>query len=470
VPAQPDLKLRFAEFVFDEPQRQLFKGVEPVRLSPKAFQLLTLLVHERPRALSKSDLHAQLWPNTFVSDGSLATLVGELRSAFGDDRSQSRFIRTLHGFGYAFTAEAAEEVTEEAPATVARLRPSRFAAVACALAVSLLSASNSPSKRSDSDDEARKAYAEGKQLIDYAVDDAGTLSRALASFKKAAAHSPRYADAWAGIAFCYAEMGFSSILLPADAFPASRDAAMTALRLNPNLGDAYVSIADVESQYEWNQEKAEEHYGRALSLSPADYRAHSRYAFFLAVNGRFDEAVLQANRAVELNPSGHGARNLVAWVFYLARRYDPAIREFRNALESDPDNPILRENLADAYLAAGRTGEAFAVYQQWARLAGYRPEQIEALDRAWRTGGMNGYWHQRIEIEREEQLDSGDVFPYRMALLYARAGESDGAFEWLERAYEQRSNHLLRLATEPAFDSIRGDVRFRQIMQRIDAK
>ncbi|MDQ6803172.1 MAG: tetratricopeptide repeat protein [Acidobacteriota bacterium] len=460
------MKLRFAEFTLDGSQRQLFKGVEAVRVSPKAFHLLTLLVQERPRALSKADLQQTLWSNTFVSDGSLATLVGELRSALGDDRRQSRFIRTLHGFGYSFTGE----VSEEAPATGRRVTPSKFAALACALAVALVSARSVPSGRSVVDDEARRAYAEGKQLIDYAPDDAETLSRALVAFKRAATRAPDYADAWAGIAHCYAEMGFASILLPAEAFPSSRDAAVTALRLNSNLGDAYVSIADVESEYEWNREKAEEHYLRALSLSPGDSRAHMRYAFFLAVNRRFDEAVPHANRAVELNPSGHAGKNLAAWISYLARRYDTAIRDFRSALESDPDNAVLRENLADAYLAAGRAGEAFAVYQQWARLAGYAPEQIEALDRAWRTDGMTGYWRQRIAMEREEQLASGDVFSYRMALLYARAGDSDNAFEWLERAYEQRSNHLLRLAAEPAFDKLRGDVRFHRLMQRVEAK
>lgn len=465
------MSLQFGEFTLDISRRQLLKGAEPVRLSPKAFHLLTLLVQEHPRALSKVDLHEQVWPDTFVTDGSLATLVAELRSALGDDRSQSRFIRTLHGFGYSFTADVSEApATAPASAPPRRLPGRRSAAVACALAVAVLSARSSPSARTDADDEARRDYTEGKQLVEHAVDDAETLSRALVSFKKSAARSPAYADAWAGIAWCYAEMGFASILLPADAFPASRDAAVTALRLDPNLGDAYVSLADVESQYEWNQEKAEDHYRRALALGPSDSRAHSRYAFFLAVNGRFDEALPQANRAVELDPSAHAARNLAAWVLYLARKYEPAIREFRNALESDPDNPVLRENLADAYVAAGRDGEAFAAYQQWARLAGYAPEQITALDLAWHAGGMNAYWRQRIDIDRDEQLESGDVFPYRMALLYARAGDSDNAFDWLERAYEQRSNHLLRLATEPAFDSIRGDVRFRRMIDRVGTK
>lgn len=94
----------FGGFTLDESRRQLFKGAEAVHLSPKAFQLLSILVAERPRAVSKKDLQDRLWPDTFVTEGNLSSAVAELRSALGDDRRESRFIRTLYGFGYSFAA------------------------------------------------------------------------------------------------------------------------------------------------------------------------------------------------------------------------------------------------------------------------------------------------------------------------------------------------------------------------------
>lgn len=94
----------FGDFTLDESTRQLLKSGEPVRLSPKAFQLLSILTAESPRAFSKADLQQRLWPGTFVTEGSLATLVTELRSVLGDDAREPRFIRTLYGFGYSFTA------------------------------------------------------------------------------------------------------------------------------------------------------------------------------------------------------------------------------------------------------------------------------------------------------------------------------------------------------------------------------
>jgi DNA-binding winged helix-turn-helix (wHTH) protein len=100
-------RVRFADFVVDHGARQLIRGEQPVHLTPKAYHLLTLLLDARPRALSKDELQQGLWPATFVDEANLTVLVAELRSALHDDARHPRFIRTVHGFGYAFSADAA---------------------------------------------------------------------------------------------------------------------------------------------------------------------------------------------------------------------------------------------------------------------------------------------------------------------------------------------------------------------------
>lgn len=100
------MRLRFDDFVLDLGTRELLRGGAAVSVSPKAFQLLELLVRQRPNALSKDDLHRGLWPDSFVVDGNLANLVAELRKALGDDAQEPRFIRTVQRFGYAFPAGA----------------------------------------------------------------------------------------------------------------------------------------------------------------------------------------------------------------------------------------------------------------------------------------------------------------------------------------------------------------------------
>ena len=102
------MRVRFGECVLDSDTRQLSVRGETVHLSPKAFQFLELLLESRPKALSKSEIHERLWPGTFVSDGTLASLLVEVRSATGDSARDSRFVRTVHRFGYAFSGSAQE--------------------------------------------------------------------------------------------------------------------------------------------------------------------------------------------------------------------------------------------------------------------------------------------------------------------------------------------------------------------------
>ena len=104
----------FGRFTLDIGARQVLFAGQPVHLSPKAFDLLALLVTRRPEAVAKGDIHAQLWPDTFVSDVNLAVLVTEIRMALGDSARQPTIIRTVQRFGYAFIGEASEVVGRDA--------------------------------------------------------------------------------------------------------------------------------------------------------------------------------------------------------------------------------------------------------------------------------------------------------------------------------------------------------------------
>lgn len=101
-------RVSFGPFTLDVETRLLLRGrdQQPVHLSPKAYELLCVLVDTRPRAVAKSELHERLWPSTFVSEATLASLVAEVREALGERGREGRFIRTAHGFGYAFSGEA----------------------------------------------------------------------------------------------------------------------------------------------------------------------------------------------------------------------------------------------------------------------------------------------------------------------------------------------------------------------------
>lgn len=109
------MRVAFGDCTFDGETRELFRKERPVHVSPKAFRLLELLLEGRPRALSKAEIHEKIWPDAFVSEATLASLVAEIREAIGEDGKDARYIRTVHGFGYSF-AGAAADAPREAPA------------------------------------------------------------------------------------------------------------------------------------------------------------------------------------------------------------------------------------------------------------------------------------------------------------------------------------------------------------------
>lgn len=108
------MRTRFGDFTFDGGRRLLLRGPEQIHLAPKAFQLLELLLERRPDAVSKEDIQKVLWPDTFVSEASLVTLVKELRKALGDTARDGTLVRTVHGFGYAFDGSVREEPAADA--------------------------------------------------------------------------------------------------------------------------------------------------------------------------------------------------------------------------------------------------------------------------------------------------------------------------------------------------------------------
>src|SRR5262245_11587477 len=108
------MRFRFGDCILDSETHELLRDGRAVRVSPKSFQLLSFLIEKRPKALSKDELHAALWPKTFVADTTLTSLVKELRAAIGDDAREPHFVRTVPAYGYAFSGEGREVRRTEA--------------------------------------------------------------------------------------------------------------------------------------------------------------------------------------------------------------------------------------------------------------------------------------------------------------------------------------------------------------------
>ncbi len=275
---------------------------------------------------------------------------------------------------------------------------------------------------------------------------------------------PQFALAYAALADAYATMGEFDLQPAAEVFPKAREAAQKALELDSTLPDPHGALALVKLIYDWDWVGTEGEIQRALELAPNRADFHGLKAMYLTAMGRPEEAVTEARRAVELDP--YAQRLTLVTVYTHARRYDDVIRETKRVLEYKPDMPPTP--LAYCYFLKGMYDEFLALLEKHPEMVNLNPEDVPAAREAFDRGGQQGYldWVQDLYAKKLRQGQSMDVFT--LASMAASANHKDAAFRWLEKAYEQHSYTMLTLQTWPAWDSLRDDPRFQDLLRRMN--
>jgi TolB-like protein/DNA-binding winged helix-turn-helix (wHTH) protein/Tfp pilus assembly protein PilF len=290
------------------------------------------------------------------------------------------------------------------------------------------------------------------------------LQEAIKYFQQATAKDPSYARAYAGLAQGYAILSVYSSQPEAEFLPKARAAAAKALEIDPNSSEAHTAMALIVQNHDWDWQTSEKEFRRAIELNPNDATAHHWYAEHLMWRGRFEEALEQSERAHQLDPlsliiaADNGA------ILYFARKYDAAIEKWHSVQEMDPG--FLRAHLiVGAYVEKGMFADALAVNE---KLRPLMPDDAYWLWSAY----IHGRAQQKPEAQRAIQElqkieQSKPVDPMSFAQAFAGMGDKDQALAWLEKAYARRSNGLTSLKVDPAFDLLRGDQRFKDLLRRI---
>ncbi|HEY9286063.1 MAG TPA: tetratricopeptide repeat protein, partial [Pyrinomonadaceae bacterium] len=288
-----------------------------------------------------------------------------------------------------------------------------------------------------------------------------SLEKSVEYLNQAIEQDPNYALAYAGLADTWFSRGWYRYVVPKDAYERARAAAARALEIDQNLAEGHAILAAIKTAYEWDWQGAEREFRLAIQLNPNYATAHQRYSLFLPISGRFDEAVGEAKRARELDPLSLPINENVGDILYLARRYPEAEEQLRKTLELDPEYDVARGTLAKVYEAQGRYDEALGL-----RLASARAETAAEIRRIFAASGIRGVWRhwldQRLERAKREYVSPADI-----ALYYARLGERDEAFAWLEKAMQERSILFNYLAADARFDNLRADPRFPELLARV---
>jgi len=293
---------------------------------------------------------------------------------------------------------------------------------------------------------------------------ADDIDRAIDSFHEALEANPGFAQAYAGLADCYTLQILNGYIPQQEGVQKAKAAAAKALALDDTLAEAHTALAGIEALYEWNWPAASREFQRALELNPSYAPAHHWYAqLYLAPMGRLDEALAEMNRAHDLDPLNEIILTDLGYTYYLRHEYVQAKERYQRVLELDPEYVPAHMRLHELYQRLGDYDDS--IWEVGLRLR-YAYKKLGSsvareIEQAYKSGGYNGFL--KDQLARADNLDD----PWFQAEVHVLLGKNDRALSELSRAVAEREPILIYLKVDPAYDSIRSDPRFQELVQRV---
>jgi len=393
-------------------------------------------------------------------------LEGSVRKAGNRLRITAQLVNVVDGY-HLWSEKYDRDIGEEyCPGDIFAIQDGISLAVVDKLKVKLLGGEKAKLvKRHTKDIDAYNLYLKGRFFWNKRTQEG--YQKSLEYFQRAIERDPSYALAYAGTADCYDLLGWYDYLPPEEAFPRAKAAAEKALEVDETLAEANASLGWISANYDWDWLAAESKYKRAIELNPSYATVHQWYAEYLSYMGRHDESIAEAKRAQELDPLSIIINNDLGQVLYYARQYDRAIEQLQKVLELDPDFIIAHFFLAFLYAQKAMYEEAIAEVQKAMNLSGGGDLLMVAqLGTIYSSSGRRDE-AKKVLDELYQLSKQRYVSPFYIALIYVGLRQKNQAFEWLEKAYEERDHWLETLKVHPMLDSLRSDPRFTKLLKKM---
>jgi hypothetical protein len=308
---------------------------------------------------------------------------------------------------------------------------------------------------------AYKNYQRGRHFFNQFTPEG--LKTAIAYFERAVAEDPSFARAYSALSDSYVTAPQVLSAPPAEVISRAKGAANRALELDSLLGEAHFDLA-VCAEFEFNWATAEREFKKGLALTPGSAVGHLWYAKFLALTGRKSEVLTHRRIAAELDPVSPYALQSVAGYFSVMGRYDQAIELFQSALTIEPRFGLSHQGLGVAYLLKGMHGEAIVELKAANELM-RGPKRLGLLGYAYGVAGERDEAY-RILNDLLVQFRRGPFPALSIAQVYIGLGDKDRAFEWLEKAVDQRDLDVT-LQWDSPYESLRADPRFVNLLRKM---
>jgi tetratricopeptide (TPR) repeat protein len=312
--------------------------------------------------------------------------------------------------------------------------------------------------------DAYDAYLRGRYFWNKRTEQG--LRRAIDYFNQAIAKDPNYAQPYSGLADSYALLGDWEYngLDRKEAYPKAKAAATKAVTLDANLSEAHASLGLCLKLYDWNWEASKAELLRAIKLNPSYASAHQWYGWSLIIGGKNDEGISELRKAEALDPLSLIISSDISDALAIAHRYGESIQQSRKTIEMDPSFAMAHYQLGQALVKLRDYDNAIRELQQAMELSGGNSLYKSQLGFVYAVSGRRD---EALKILSDLQNPSLDKQPHAadIALVYAGLNEKDQAFAWLQRAYEERFNPSILV--RPAFDVLRSDPRFQDLLRRL---
>jgi serine/threonine protein kinase/Tfp pilus assembly protein PilF len=293
-----------------------------------------------------------------------------------------------------------------------------------------------------------------------------SIKKAVAHFEQVIEKDPDYALAYAGLADCYSMLAQVFVIGSKEAFPKARELVEKALEIDETLAEAHASLAYILWSYAWDWIGMEREFRRAIELNPKYATAHQWFAMALAPLRRTSEAIQEIKKALELDPLSLIINTSAGYVYLYSGQDEKALKQAEKILDIDPTFDFAHLISALVNERRGRYGEAVERYLKGVTIF-FSQEELTALRDAYSSSGWTGYLGKRVEILQQKADEGYELHHYDIASLHARLDDTRKAIESLEKAYEKREKGLTELLINDAFDKLRTEPGFIEIMKKM---
>ncbi len=314
--------------------------------------------------------------------------------------------------------------------------------------------------------EAYDAYLRGRYLLSNQFTMGQSLLQAKSYFEESIRKDPNFAEAYSGLADAYLYLALFRHAPHEAAIQSAHDALRKAAQLDDSIGEIHDTLGTINWQHDWNWIEAEREYDQAIATAPSYPCAHEDRAGFLAFLGRRTEALAELVRINQLD-LGPSASMTEEGVYYQLRDYPSLVEAGKRAIASNPNEWVEHRALGTGYEGTGRLPEAIAEYQKAVELSNGDQDADASLSHAYAAIGKKA---EAEKILRDLELKSKSIYisPYVLATVYAGLGEKDKAFQFLQKAYDERSLEISsNLKADLRLDNLRTDPRFQALSRQL---